>query len=568
MRDPGLSEAIRAAGGVSELARQIGISQPSVSNWIRVPAERVVSVEAATGVDRAVLRPDLYSGKKMAGDIDEVDAARAQEYALLAALLTRAPDARFAVANFPVARRCLAARSRACRARRSRRANQRRTRRARIFRSVHRLGRGELLPYGSYYLTGFLHERPLARLREDLAKHRHRARRRRRRAGGSCRHPVRDHVRPCEPPAAGAAGFRSPDLRQAHGALDRAFLHRSGECCKLRISTGGWERSAASSWTSKRRPSSCRPRAGRDQKRLDEFKEGTAMKEQEKQKLGRRDFLRAMGAGAGLAVTAAAPLATEAVAAEVRCRQEEGPLPGELDRRAEPSTASTVIRSEGGCSRADQENRTSDTSQQSRSDGRQPSRRRSRSPQFPAPVRSGGRRSCHHRRIAARAPCRRPKRPAPMWPARPSARASARIARSAAPSSPKCRTACGSARSRAGIRPINRGSHCAKGAAVRELVHGDRRLRYPMKLVNGQWTAHFLGRRHQRDRRQAAWRSARSRAANSVYWLGSAKMTNEGCLSVPQAWRLLGHQQHATIRRASAIRPPSPAWPIPGATAR
>jgi formate dehydrogenase major subunit len=36
--------------------------------------------------------------------------------------------------------------------------------------------------------------------------------------------------------------------------------------------------------------------------------------------------------------------------------------------------------------------------------------------------------------------------------------------------------------------PINRGSHCAKGAAVRELVHGDRRLRYPMKLVNGQWT--------------------------------------------------------------------------------
>jgi len=31
------------------------------------------------------------------------------------------------------------------------------------------LGRGELLPYGSYYLTGFLHERPLARLRQDLA---------------------------------------------------------------------------------------------------------------------------------------------------------------------------------------------------------------------------------------------------------------------------------------------------------------------------------------------------------------------------------------------------------------
>src|SRR5512143_3863638 len=93
MRDPGLSEAILAAGGVSELVHLVGISQPSVSNWIRVPAERVVSIEAVTGVDRTMLRPDLYSGKMMAGDIDEVDAARAQEYALLATLLTRAPDA-------------------------------------------------------------------------------------------------------------------------------------------------------------------------------------------------------------------------------------------------------------------------------------------------------------------------------------------------------------------------------------------------------------------------------------------------------------------------------------------
>ena len=40
------------------------------------------------------------------------------------------------------------------------------------------------------------------------------------------------------------------------------------------------------------------------------------MKEQEKEKLGRRDFLRAIGAGAGVAVTAAAPLATEAIATE------------------------------------------------------------------------------------------------------------------------------------------------------------------------------------------------------------------------------------------------------------
>ena len=30
------------------------------------------------------------------------------------------------------------------------------------------VGRGELLPYASYYLTGFLHEKPLAKLRQDM----------------------------------------------------------------------------------------------------------------------------------------------------------------------------------------------------------------------------------------------------------------------------------------------------------------------------------------------------------------------------------------------------------------
>src|SRR5262249_39726035 len=92
MRDPGLSEALRAVGGVSELARKIGISQPSISNWTRVPADRVRAVEAATGVSRAILRPDLYQREGKAEAVDEVEAARAREYALLAALLVRAPD--------------------------------------------------------------------------------------------------------------------------------------------------------------------------------------------------------------------------------------------------------------------------------------------------------------------------------------------------------------------------------------------------------------------------------------------------------------------------------------------
>ncbi|HEY4980503.1 MAG TPA: twin-arginine translocation signal domain-containing protein [Pseudolabrys sp.] len=40
------------------------------------------------------------------------------------------------------------------------------------------------------------------------------------------------------------------------------------------------------------------------------------MKQQDKKKLGRRDFLRAMGASAGVAVTAAVPFASEAAASE------------------------------------------------------------------------------------------------------------------------------------------------------------------------------------------------------------------------------------------------------------
>ena len=75
--------------------------------------------------------------------------------------------------------------------------------------------------------------------------------------------------------------------------------------------------------------------------------------------------------------------------------------------------------------------------------------------------------------------------------------------------------------------PINRGSHCAKGASVRELVHGDRRLKYPMKLVNGEWTRvswdlaiNEIGDKMNEIRAKSG--------ADSVYLLGSAKFSNEG----------------------------------------
>ncbi len=74
--------------------------------------------------------------------------------------------------------------------------------------------------------------------------------------------------------------------------------------------------------------------------------------------------------------------------------------------------------------------------------------------------------------------------------------------------------------------PINRGTHCAKGAAIREIVMGDRRLKYPMKLVNGQY-------------QKISWTQAldeiskkmleirETSGPESVWWLGSAKFTNE-----------------------------------------
>jgi TorA maturation chaperone TorD len=169
MREPGLEEAIRAAGGVSELARRLGIAQPSVSNWERVPAERVASVEEATGVDRARLRPDLFAVRAPAETIDDVDAARAQEYALLATLLARAPDrdllarlARLKSDASPLGATHAKLAEAAVRADAPRLERE-------YFNLFLGVGRGEVLPYGSYYLTGFLHERPLARLRSDLA---------------------------------------------------------------------------------------------------------------------------------------------------------------------------------------------------------------------------------------------------------------------------------------------------------------------------------------------------------------------------------------------------------------
>ena len=74
--------------------------------------------------------------------------------------------------------------------------------------------------------------------------------------------------------------------------------------------------------------------------------------------------------------------------------------------------------------------------------------------------------------------------------------------------------------------PLNLGTHCAKGASVRDDTHGARRLKFPTKLVGGKW-------------KRISWEQAideigdklleirEQSGPDSVYWLGSAKVSNE-----------------------------------------
>ena len=74
--------------------------------------------------------------------------------------------------------------------------------------------------------------------------------------------------------------------------------------------------------------------------------------------------------------------------------------------------------------------------------------------------------------------------------------------------------------------PINQGTHCCKGASAREVAIGERRTKYPMKKVAGQW-------------QRISWEQAideigaellrirETYGPDSAYWLGSAKFSNE-----------------------------------------
>ena len=59
MRDPTLEELFARRGAITRIATELGISTAAVSQWRRVPDERVADVARILGVAPEVLRPDL-----------------------------------------------------------------------------------------------------------------------------------------------------------------------------------------------------------------------------------------------------------------------------------------------------------------------------------------------------------------------------------------------------------------------------------------------------------------------------------------------------------------------------
>ncbi|WP_366128582.1 transcriptional regulator [Acetobacter senegalensis] len=59
-----LARIVDEFGGRAEFACACGVSRAAVWKWIqrdRIPAERCIAIERATGISRTQLRPDLFS---------------------------------------------------------------------------------------------------------------------------------------------------------------------------------------------------------------------------------------------------------------------------------------------------------------------------------------------------------------------------------------------------------------------------------------------------------------------------------------------------------------------------
>ncbi|MCA3264792.1 MAG: molecular chaperone TorD family protein [Azospirillum sp.] len=181
-----LERAVELAGGQSALARAIGKSQSHIWHWLkvakRVPAEAAVAIEKATGVPRRELRPDLYAqsddmtspkmeNEQSAAEIADEDMLRAQLYALLGELLADIPTAQTLarvgeLSGDPATELGESVNALAAVARKTT-AQQASDEYHDLFIGV---AAGELQPYASVYLTGFLHEKPLADLRGTMGE--------------------------------------------------------------------------------------------------------------------------------------------------------------------------------------------------------------------------------------------------------------------------------------------------------------------------------------------------------------------------------------------------------------
>ncbi|HHA2975910.1 TPA: transcriptional regulator [Stenotrophomonas maltophilia] len=76
-----LDRAVQSAGSQQALAQLLGIKPPSVSGWYdrcRVPAERCIAIELATGVSRHQLRPDVFGPDPAESQTEAVAQLRAE----------------------------------------------------------------------------------------------------------------------------------------------------------------------------------------------------------------------------------------------------------------------------------------------------------------------------------------------------------------------------------------------------------------------------------------------------------------------------------------------------------
>ena len=125
-------------------------------------------MDAVPVADEDEMMRERASRSSAGHDVDELDRARAREYALLATLLARAPDTeligRLALLQGDATKIGMAHAALADAARRSSEAGAARE----YFDLFVGLGEDQLLPYASHYLTGSLYGRPLVELRDPV----------------------------------------------------------------------------------------------------------------------------------------------------------------------------------------------------------------------------------------------------------------------------------------------------------------------------------------------------------------------------------------------------------------